>query len=105
MLRYVNNGYFFHIGGGTNLEEKRTMYVELIFGSIGMIIIALFIVNALYSDSSSMAVPPLILGFGLMNGYIFFLEKKAGFSKKVIWTQSLLLFLTFIIYLMFKFYY
>ncbi|MER2058028.1 MAG: hypothetical protein ABTA16_04340 [Niallia sp.] len=87
------------------MEEKRTMYVELIFGSIGMIIIALFIVNALYSDSSSMAILPLILGFGLMNGYIFFLEKKAGFSKQVIWTQSLILFLFFIIYLMFKFYY
>lgn len=58
------------------------MYVELIFGSIGMIIIALFIVNALYSDSSSMAIPPLILGFGLINGYIFFLEKRQALAKK-----------------------
>ncbi|WP_312097096.1 hypothetical protein [Niallia sp.] len=83
--------------------EKRRLYFELVIGSIGMVIVSIFIVNAISSNFRSMAIPPLILGFGLMNGYIFFLEKRAGFSKKVIWTQSLILVFIFIIYIMYKF--
>ncbi|MEK4826810.1 hypothetical protein CHH55_04710 [Niallia circulans] len=81
------------------MENKRSLYIELVWGSIGMLIISLVIANALLSSEHSFSVPTLILGFALINGYIFFLEKRAGLSQKVIWTQSLILVCIFIFYI------
>ncbi|WP_400246164.1 hypothetical protein AB3U99_05550 [Niallia sp. JL1B1071] len=58
------------------MEEKRKLYLELVFGSIGMLIVFLFIANALFSDYRPFSISILILGITFMNGYIFFLEKK-----------------------------
>jgi hypothetical protein len=81
------------------MENKRSLYIELVWGSIGMLIISLVIANALLSSEHSFSVPTLILGFALINGYIFFLEKRAGLSQKVIWTRSLILVCFIIIYI------
>ncbi|MEM5594369.1 hypothetical protein AAHH67_26230 [Niallia circulans] len=64
------------------MENKRSLYIELVWGSIGMLIISLVIANALLSSEHSFSVPTLILGFALINGYIFFLEKERDSAKK-----------------------
>jgi len=102
MLISGNNGYFFITGGDKILEDKRRLYIELVFGSIGMLIVSLFIANAILPLDHSFSSPTLILGFALINSYIFFLEKRAGVSNKVIWTQSLILVFIFVYYIVSK---
>ncbi|EOR22316.1 hypothetical protein A499_18686 [Niallia nealsonii AAU1] len=83
------------------MEDKRRLYIELVFGSIGMLIVSLFIANAILTLDHSFSSPTLILGFALINSYIFS-RKRVGVSSKVIWTQSLILVFIFVYYIVSK---
>ncbi|MFA9559469.1 hypothetical protein ACERII_19345 [Evansella sp. AB-rgal1] len=77
-------------------ENNGTIYLHLLLGSIGILLIALGMFELIAKVESTM--PVLILtffGFGFIAvvHYIYYLEKKAGISNKLIWIRAVFLIL------------
>ncbi len=85
------------------LEEtdRDVLYVNLLIGTAGPLIIFLGILKA--NDAmGSTAFGFTLFGFTLLMIYINYLEKKAGIPKKALWIKSILSILTVAIF--FKYY-
>ncbi|EDL66667.1 hypothetical protein BSG1_04905 [Bacillus sp. SG-1] len=66
------------------------MYFHMIMGTVGMVMTGLVLINyfTLVYDAQGYGLG--IIGYALTNSYIFYLEKKAGISTKIVWSQSIL---------------
>lgn len=60
----------------------------MIFGSIGMIVLALGVIKFATLTFDVQGYLFSVLGFSIVINYIYSLEKKAGISNKLIWIQS-----------------
>ncbi|TFB14038.1 hypothetical protein E3U55_14740 [Filobacillus milosensis] len=69
-------------------NESRSLYLNMIFGTIGMILVGLGMIRYFTLIYDIQGYGLSIIGYSLTNGYIFYLEKKAGISNKIIWVQS-----------------
>ena len=69
-------------------RENSSLYIHMIIGSIGLILIVagLFYHNIVETGFTSLIIP---IGIIITAQYIYFLEKRAGISNKIIWIQSL----------------
>ncbi|WP_096153288.1 hypothetical protein [Bacillus sp. FJAT-45066] len=69
-------------------ENSGSIYIHMIVGSIGIILIfaGLFYHNSVEKGITSLLIP---IGIVITVNYMYFLEKRAGISNKVIWIQSL----------------
>ena len=72
-----------------NNNENRSMYINLIVGTIGLIMIGLGIIRYFTLINDSQGYLLTLIGYALVNGYIFYLEKKAGISNRIVWIQSI----------------
>lgn len=66
----------------------------MVIGSIGMIMIGLGFVSYFTLIYDIQGYFLSVVGYALVNNYIYTLEKKAGISKKLIWIKSILSILT-----------
>jgi hypothetical protein len=57
----------------------------MILGTIGTLLIALTAMRYLVNENNNIDYPIILFGFILTVGYINYLEKKAGISKKLTW--------------------
>lgn len=76
--------------------EKVIFYLNMIFGSVGLILIAVGISQLFifFEGSGSTAVYALpLIGLILTIQYIYYLEKKAEIKNTVIWVKMLVLIL------------
>ena len=79
-------------------ENKQALYFNMILGTVGTILIALAAIRDLVKENDNVGYAFIFLGFILTIGYIGYLEKKAGISKKLTWIRvivSLILFFSF----------
>ena len=70
----------------------------MISGTIGTILIALAAMRYLVKENDNIGYAFILFGFILTIGYITYLEKRAGISKKMTWIRvilSLILFISF----------
>lgn len=68
--------------------NNSSLYLSMVLGSIGIILITFGIMEFfLIGDASNYVL--LLLGFIITIHYIYFLEKKAGISKKLIWIRAI----------------
>lgn len=74
-------------------DNNRILYINMIFGSIGIILIALGIFEFLTIVESLAGYILTLLGFIIIVHYIYHLEKKAGISNKLIWIRAIILIL------------
>lgn len=66
----------------------------MVIGTIGMIILGLGVIRYFTFMFDVQGFGLSLVGFSLVNNYIFILEKKAGISNKIIWIQSVVSMLT-----------
>lgn len=66
----------------------------MVIGSIGMIMLGLGFVRYFTLVYDIQGYFLSIVGYALVNNYIYSIEKKAGISKKLIWIKSILCMLT-----------
>ncbi|AZB41420.1 hypothetical protein CEF21_03385 [Bacillus sp. FJAT-42376] len=69
-------------------EEKKKLYLYLAAGTAGNIMVGLGILQYFIARQDADVYFLPLIGFALVTNYIYFLEKKAGVGKKVIWIQS-----------------
>lgn len=72
------------------------LFINMIVGAIGMILVALGAFKYRVIDDHTGF---LVAGFGviLTFSYIYYLEKKAGISKKAMWMKAMISLLIFLI--------
>ena len=82
-------------------NDNRILYLNMSIGTLGLIIIG--VEFAKYWGNIGGTGPSLaLLGFPLSMIYLYFLERKAGISKKILRIRSIIAFLlTLIIYINF----
>jgi len=66
----------------------------MILGTIGMIMIGLGVVRYFTLMYDVQGFGLTLIGFAIINSYIFYLEKKAGISNRIVWIQSIICMLT-----------
>jgi hypothetical protein len=79
-------------------ENKQALYFNMILGTIGTILIILAAMRYLIKENDYIGYAFILFGFILTIGYINYLEKRAGISKKLTWIRvivSMILFLSF----------
>ncbi|ANC78549.1 hypothetical protein ABE65_017785 [Fictibacillus phosphorivorans] len=83
-------------------EDNIRIYLNMILGTIGTILISLGLIRYLGTESDIKDYIGAFLGFTLMLGYIDYLEKKAGISRKLTWIRALVsivfIFISYFIY-------
>lgn len=62
--------------------------IYMIFGTLGMIIVALAGLSMIQEEDSSTRVVLVLIGIIVIVNYVYYLERKAGMSNKAIWGQS-----------------
>jgi hypothetical protein len=74
------------------MKENGSLYFNMILGTIGMVLIGLGFIQLfqLGLQMDHQGIPFSIIGYSFTNGYIFYLERKAGISNKLVWTQSII---------------
>ncbi|WP_391122488.1 hypothetical protein [Psychrobacillus sp. L3] len=77
-------------------ENKQALYFNMILGTIGTILIALAAMRYLVKENDNIGNALILFGFILMNGYINYLEKRVGISKKLTWISSIVCLILFI---------
>lgn len=84
-------------------EERNSLYVHMSAGTVGLVILALALVK-LNEAVPGVESACMMISFPLAMTYLHYLEKRAGISKKLIWTRSCLaiLLMTAVGYLMFE---
>ena len=85
-------------GGMVLKENKQALYFNMILGTIGTILIILAAMRYLIKENDYIGYAFILFGFILTIGYINYLEKRAGISKKLTWIRvivSMILFLSF----------
>ena len=71
-------------------ENKQALYFNMILGTIGTILIALAAMRYLVEENGSIGYAFILFGFILTIGYINYLEKRAGISKKLTWIRAII---------------
>ena len=71
-------------------ENKQALYFNMILGTIGTILIALAAMRYLVKENGSIGYAFILFGFILTIGYINYLEKRAGISKKLTWIRAII---------------
>ncbi len=66
----------------------------MVVGTIGMIVVGLGVIRYFTLMYDVQGFVLTLIGFSLVNNYIFILEKKAGINNKIIWIQSVVSILT-----------
>lgn len=82
------------------MENSNSFYVYIIIGAIGMLLLAFGLLEYI-SLVGSISTPGFFLtfaGFLILVHYIYYLEKKAGTSNKLIWIKSGFLALSLLIF-------
>jgi hypothetical protein len=74
-------------------DNNVSLYLNMIIGSVGIILIALGMFKFLTIVESSAGYILTLLGLTITVHYIYHLEKKAGISDKLIWIRAILLIL------------
>ncbi|QOY35049.1 hypothetical protein AWH56_020410 [Anaerobacillus isosaccharinicus] len=74
-------------------DQNGSLYMNMIFGSLGIILIFLGLLKFLEVEANSSGFILVILGLTITVHYIYHLEKKAGISDKIIWIRALFLIL------------
>jgi hypothetical protein len=74
-----------------NKDKNRNLYLNMILGSIGIILITLGIFEFLIIVKSTTGHILTLLGYVITVHYIYHLEKKAGISEKIIWIRAIIL--------------
>ncbi len=77
-------------------QNKQALYFNMILGTIGTILIALSAMRYLVKENDNIGNAFILFGFILMNGYINYLEKRAGISKKLTWISFIVFLILFI---------
>ncbi|MFF2755823.1 hypothetical protein ACFVR1_19200 [Psychrobacillus sp. NPDC058041] len=77
-------------------ENKQALYFNMILGTIGTILIALAAMRYLVKENDNIGNALILFGFILMNGYINYLERRVGISKKLTWISGVVLIILFI---------
>ncbi|KMJ57250.1 hypothetical protein AB685_17780 [Bacillus sp. LL01] len=81
-------------------DNNRSLYLNMILGSIGLLLIGFSIFEYLILVEITTGYILTLLGFIITVHYIYHLEKKAGISNKLIWIRAIILIL-----IMFSIYY
>ncbi|MBR3118693.1 hypothetical protein [Oceanobacillus profundus] len=85
-------------------ENKQALYFNMTLGTIGIILVAIAAMRYLIKENDNLGYAIILFGFILTVGYINYLEKRAGISKKLSWIRiivSSILFLIFTYFLYF----
>ncbi|WP_456273319.1 hypothetical protein [Bacillus sp. AK031] len=74
-------------------EGKQRLYLNMIFGSVGLLLVALaamrYIAEGLNSGNNG-GYLIVLFGFIFTMNYVNFLEEKAGVSKKITWVRAII---------------
>ena len=82
--------------------DKGVLYVHMLIGTAGLIMIFIGIVKA-NETMSSTAYAFTLFGFPLTMIYMNHLEKEAGIPEKVLWIKSILSILVIVIFFIYFF--
>lgn len=86
-----------------NNNKNRNLYISMIVGTIGIILIFLGIFEFFTIVESTKGYILMFIGFVITVQYIYHLERKVGLSEKVIWVRAIILIL--ILFIAFYFLY
>ncbi len=78
-------------------ENKQALYFNMIMGTIGNILIAIATMRFLFKENDTVGYAIILFGFVLSIGYISYLEKQAGISKKFYWIRTIIIILSLLI--------
>ncbi|CQR46620.1 hypothetical protein BN1058_00889 [Paraliobacillus sp. PM-2] len=84
-------------------ERKWRLYLNMIFGSVGLLLVALAAMRHIAEGLNSGGYLIVLFGFIFTMNYVNYLEEKAGISKKMTWIRGIIsIILLFVIsYLLF----
>lgn len=71
-------------------EGKHRLYLNIIFGSVGLFLVALAATRNITEGISSGGYTIVLFGFILTMNYVNYLEEKAGISKKITWIRAII---------------
>ncbi|QOY36610.1 hypothetical protein AWH56_002730 [Anaerobacillus isosaccharinicus] len=83
-------------------NDKGILYINLVIGILGPNLIVLGILKYFEAVGGTGYLTPF-LGFAITMIYLNYLERRAGISKKIIWTKSIISIVTLLAFYYFLF--
>lgn len=71
-----------------NESRQKHLYLNMVVGTIGMLLIGNGLLQHVSISPQGFCL--MVIGYALVNNYIYYLEAKAGICNKLIWIQSVL---------------
>ena len=69
-------------------KDSGVSIIYMVFGTLGIILVALGGISLIQVEDSSTRVMIILIGIIVVVNYVYYLERKAGVSNKMIWGQS-----------------